>query len=133
MTLDDFLRLAKAGDYEVPDNDDEKQYDENTWITTCYAYSLQTRIDCVNDKKAFLMNFVEFLEAMARVAYWYSPQKINQQQEHDNQGRPKEIMYDTRFTDFKPAEKLESMCKILMLKVCDKKLHDCFFKVPGVS
>jgi len=40
------------------------------------AYSMQTEIDTLYSKKHSLMSFVEFLEAISRVANDYSPYPV---------------------------------------------------------
>ena len=70
------------------------------------------------------MNFVEFLECVARISEDFSPHASDFNAIEMNGG--KELLWDKRRDDYDPWIKLEGMCKILLLRCCDKELKETF-------
>ncbi len=90
---------------------------EKDYLKFAMGYSMMTVKDQSNDRKAFMMNFVEFMEAIVRVSFDFSAHPVDYSIGYDG----KRMTFDTRYEN-DVWKKLEGMCKILLNKCCDKIL-----------
>jgi len=86
-------------------------------IVICFNLSMMTQVDELNSDRIFQMVFVEFLEALARIADIYSAASPGEEETvvglEERKTRPLHL-------------KLEGLLHILFNRVCDKSTKDSF-------
>lgn len=118
MCLDEINDICKIGNLY-----DENFVERDAFIA--FNLSMMTQVDELNNDRIFQMQFVEFLEAVARIAEKYSPQPITT---HHSDGMP----YDQRFA--LPLHlKLEAICIIFLKTLVDTNMRDLWLKNPRKS
>ena len=110
MSLDDLYELGKCADISEITGDEEA-LTEVDYLKWSMSFSMMMVRNQANNTKAFMMNFVEYLECIVRMSYDFSPHPV------DHKDKP--ISFDKRW-ELEPWVKLEGMCKILLVTCCNE-------------
>lgn len=101
-------------------------YNENFVERDAYLafnLSMMTQIDELNNDRAFQMQFIEFLECVARVSEKYSPQPLITNEP---------MSYEQRYA-LKLHLKIEGMMIIFLKELVDPYMKENWLRVPRVS
>lgn len=100
---------------------DENFVERDAFIA--FNLSMMTQVDELNSDRIFQMSFVEFLEAVARIAEKYSPQPLTIDEP---------LPYEQRFNQ--PLHlKTEALMVIFLKNIVDINMRDQWLKVPRQS